>query len=398
MSSQYLERYAEIEARDHFKVQLADSFQHCLVIPAYRESPALASQFDQLLSQHRDLLLILVLNRPDGETDPTVNDGLRLALEKIANRAQLLVLERDAALPRGEGVGLARKIGADVACALMHTRQLREGWIHCSDADADADADAGLPTNYFAAADTVADTTSMGVIAHPFEHQLSGSTATAMTLYELRLHDHVLALAEAGSPYAFHTLGSCISIQRSVYEQVRGFPRRSGGEDFYLLNKAAKLTDIARPTSPAINLESRLSDRVPFGTGPALLKLHDSDDPLDVPLFYHRQSYVALAQLLSAIEHRRPLHKALATHPSTMEVLDGLGIDVALAHCDQHSSDQATYLRHFHQWFDGFKTLKFMHGLRDQGYADQSFRELYPDATPLQALRESRRRLGWSRD
>lgn len=395
MSSQYLERYAEAEARQQLAVKLDRRYHHCLVIPAYREAPKLADTFDQLLTRHSDLLLILVLNQPDNEPDLAVNDGLRCALKNMTQRRQLLLLEREAALPRREGVGLARKIGSDVACALMHSGQLREGWIHCTDADA------SLPVDYFSAADSIADQSASGVIAHPFQHQLAGEMGTAMALYELRLHDHVLALLAAGSPYAFHTLGSCISIRRSVYEQVRGFPRRAGGEDFYLLNKAAKLTKIASPVGPAINIEGRVSSRVPFGTGPALLKLQQLDDPLDAPLFYHPQSYAALKQLLSAVEHQQSLATALNEYPSALSVLTALGIDAALTHCDRQSSDHATYLRHFHQWFDGFRTLKFMHGHRDKGYPDQTFRERYSDITPLSplsplgALQQSRAALGW---
>ena len=69
---------------------------------------------------------------------------------------------------------------------------------------------------------------------------------TATALYELRLHHYVLGLEYAGSPYAYHTLGSCLAVKADAYAQVRGFPKRAGAEDFYLLNKLAKLGAMPR--------------------------------------------------------------------------------------------------------------------------------------------------------
>ena len=45
----------------------------------------------------------------------------------------------------------------------------------------------------------------------------------------------------ARSPYAFHTIGSTMAVSANHYAKVRGFPKREAGEDFYLLNKLAKV-------------------------------------------------------------------------------------------------------------------------------------------------------------
>ena len=45
-----------------------------------------------------------------------------------------------------------------------------------------------------------------------------------------------------------------------------GFPRRNATEDFYILNKLAKVGSIARLAGTPVILEGRLSDRVPIGT------------------------------------------------------------------------------------------------------------------------------------
>ena len=56
--------------------------------------------------------------------------------------------------------------------------------------------------------------------------------------------------------------------------------------------------------------------------------------------------------------------------------LDTLGIAAALAHCRRQSSTAAQSQRHFHQWFDAFRTLKLMHALRDAGWPQLSLHQL----------------------
>ena len=53
-----------------------------------------------------------------------------------------------------------------------------------------------------------------------------------------------------------------------------------------------------------------------------------------------------------------------------------MGIAAALAHCRRQSTTPAQFLRQFHQWFDAFRTLKFIHALRDAGWPQQSLAQL----------------------
>ena len=63
-------------------------------------------------------------------------------------------------------------------------------------------------------------------------------------LYEYSLRYYVAGLTYAQSPYAFHTIGSTMAVNAEHYASVRGFPRREAGEDFYLLNKLAKVGSV----------------------------------------------------------------------------------------------------------------------------------------------------------
>ena len=100
--------------------------------------------------------------------------------------------------------------------------------------------------------------------------------------YEQALRYYVDGLRYADSPYAFFTIGSILIFNTAAYAKVRGFPKKSAGEDFYLLNKLAKIGRIAFLSNSCVELTSRLSTRVPFGTGPAvqqIMTLSENNSP-----------------------------------------------------------------------------------------------------------------------
>jgi hypothetical protein len=403
----YLHRHAQSGLPSHSFSRA--HWHQVLVLPAYRESPALLDRLTRIPPGEGMTLVILVLNRPDSDNDTLANTKLRETLEQSglpqATRDSVTVyclnpgtdlylydIElRHGPTPQSQGVGLARKTGCDLALQWRAAGGISGQWL-CS-----TDADATLPQTYFA---QLAEATPDAAAAvFPFRHVASTDQATnaATALYELRLHHYVLGLEYAGSPYAFHTLGSALAIRFSTYAHVHGFPKRAGAEDFYLLNKLAKLGPVARLQGHCIELESRLSARVPFGTGPAVAGLAASEHPLDSALFYHPQSFAALAALLDSLPAlaARP-DQALAqlmrdsgvwasVAPPPMlpslpdkaaNALRSLGITSALDHCQRHASSPEHFVRHFHQWFDGFRTLKFIHALRDDGLPPVSLAQL----------------------
>jgi hypothetical protein len=286
------------------------------------------------------------------------------------------------AIADSDGVGRARKIGCDTALLWMTSGAIKSNWI-CS-----TDADATLPEDYFSRLDESPADTSAAL--YPFRHDASEDERTnnACLRYELRLHHYVLGLRYARSPYAYHTLGSCLAVRASNYAQVRGFPPRSAAEDFYLLNKLAKTGHISQLTGQCISLAARPSARVPFGTGPAVQRILDSADMSEERLYYHPACFEALRCVLAGMtahdvnseprlqEELKTLGLSEALTCTSMETLGNLGLAGAIDHCRRQSKDEAGFTRHFHQWFDGFRTLKFIHGLRDAGWQDMNLAEL----------------------
>ncbi|MEZ5501538.1 MAG: hypothetical protein R3E50_02360 [Halioglobus sp.] len=394
----YLQRHTEPGLPRHdFSVAAWDQV---LVVPAYRESPALLDTLRQLPAGQRRTLVILVLNRPDSDGDTGANAALRRASAErgtaLVQRCSVPVYPlnphadlylHDLEMQRGpnpaaQGVGLARKSGFDLALQWMAAGGISGRWL-CS-----TDADATLPPDYFQQLDGIAPEAVAAVF--PFRH-VPGSEPScdaATALYELRLHHHVLGLEYAGSPYAHHALGSCLAVRADAYAQVRGFPKRGGAEDFYLLNKLAKIGPIARSRGGTVRLASRRSCRVPFGTGPGVAAILAAGRPEAAAVFYHPLCYAALRALLACIPTLAPapgqeltallvgrgLDAALARRASA--ALDAMGLHAALAHCARQSRSNAQFLRQFHQWFDAFRTLKLIHALRDGGWPQQSLTQL----------------------
>ena len=410
----YLERHIEPGLPD--APGAAKQWQHVLVIPTYKESSDLLAALSSLRTAGK-ILVILVLNRPDTNPDTSCNSALRGAIQslertqsiasrqcptyKLSDSVDLFCHDTeslDGPLPAAQGVGLARKAGCDIALLWQSQGVISSDWI-CS-----TDADAILPADYF---DRLEGLDKTVAAVYPFAH-MPGTSARvhqATALYELRLHQYVLGLRYANSPYAYHTLGSCIAVKRQHYCEVRGYPKRSGGEDFYLLNKLAKLGAIASLSGECIALQSRLSDRVPFGTGPAVERIladHDGDKNNDHKknLFYHPQIFEVLRALLAVVAKLKEqeldeLPGLLRTEGLSNEIatiatqaLLTMGMAKAVSHCRKQGKSEEQFLRQFHQWFDGFKTLKFIHAVRDEVFPMQTLSgalSLQPELLPATA-------------
>jgi hypothetical protein len=280
--------------------------------------------------------------------------------------------------PDGQGVGLARRIGCDVALALYAAGRVEDPFAYCTDADAE------LPASHFAGPAQGADVAGL---VFPFWHEPGGDPPidAATALYELGLRYYVDGLAQAGSPFAFHTVGSALAVRATAYAAVRGFPKRLAGEDFYVLNKLAKVGTIARVAQAPIRLRSRASLRTVHGTGAAAVRLAAQADASATP-FYHPGIFPLLGLWLGALERfartrqlalvRAELGAAAGENSAALQgVLDELGAWPALAQAASQCHGAPALLGRLHTWFDAFRTLKLVHGLRQRGWGSLPFRD-----------------------
>jgi len=222
----YLERHIEPDLPD--APVTFNRWQHVLVIPVYDEPPEFIQTLAQLKPSDR-VLVIIVLNRPDSDTNSQVNSPLRNALVNLARvegitDSNLHILQLNSSVdlycydmestkgpnPSAQGVGLARKVGCDIALLWQSQGAISGDWI-CS-----SDADARLPEDYFPRLRNLKNSVAA---VYPYTHKPGPeeSINQATALYELRLHQYVRGLHYAQSPYAYHTLGSCIAVRHKHY-------------------------------------------------------------------------------------------------------------------------------------------------------------------------------------
>lgn len=391
---QYLERYAEPEAR--VGGALDRSFRRVLAVPVCNEAAGLLGGLEAALgAEPGTALCIVVVNAPldakeevhrqnaalFGDLQARLRAPRRMSLEPPIwfgemGSYSLLLVDRQSAehrLPLKQGVGLARRIASDIALAMVRAGHLTGRFIATTDADVE------LPADYFSVIEAVPEAQVAAV--YPFEHIPSGNQAVdrATALYEIWLRYYVLGLRSAGSPYAMHTIGSTLAVRADAYASVRGFPKRNAAEDFYLLNKLAKVGPVAQLRGTPLRIRSRLSERVPFGTGQAVTAIRARLGAANELALYHPATFEALRAILTCLQHfalHRDWNRALlafdpvpAARPSLLRLLETMEIRQAALAAAEQAKTPPQLARRLHVWFDAFKTLKAMHLLRDEAFA-----------------------------
>lgn len=369
--ARYLSRHAEPEAASRAVAAQTGFFKRVLVVACYAEAEDFLQRMH--IPGESETLVIVVVNQPDdaasAESAQTQKllDSLR---QTAAAAANLLVIDRVThPIPRRQGVGLARKIGADIAVSLIAERRVASPWIYFSDADVE------LPPAYFEPSPP-----ARGTMLYPYRHRAASTEMQRrVDLYELHLRYYCWQLREAGSPYAFPTLGSIMAVHAETYAQVRGVPKRNAAEDFYLLNKLAKIAPIVQLPGPVVSIAGRPSTRVPFGTGPALARIPEDSGSY---LSYAPEVFVSLRKTLTALE-RLALHGEWQLNdPDARSWLNTLGWHTFSGRLAE-VVDPVQRTRRITDWFDAFRTMRYVrlaaHSFPDQPLLD-SVRALLPDA------------------
>lgn len=374
----YLVGYAEPEVALLQAITFGD-YDHCLVIPAFQEA------YSELVKVWQHLpdstLIILVINAPheDPETttlaasiranDQQVQRNANLSLLRSEQDKDILLVDRYSKhhfIPEKQGVGLARKVGADLALALITLGVVSEQRISSTDADT------VLPPDYFSREMSHSE----AALIYAFTHEAGEDLARASLLYEISLLYYAAGLKWSGSPYGFTSIGSTIAISPLQYAEVRGFPKRNAGEDFYLLNKLAKVGAITSLETPSLTIKARLSERVPFGTGPGLRKIMALENPLTDYLFYNPLIFVQLQQFLAGFRKLWTAADPAAIYSGAIaDFCDSQGFNTLVAKRREDIKSEVVFLKFLVDWFDGFRTLKFVHHLR-QRYPSVPFDEI----------------------
>lgn len=380
----YLAKRADLTGRPLISGAL-DGIEHVVVIPALAERDYLFETLESLRANtaselRRTLVVCVVNNRAAPHAEPVDIEDNRQTLEGldalVHGDGALRVAYVDASspgreLPAKDGAGLARKIGLDWGLALLHERGATCPLLFS------LDADALVAPNYLDAvrAHFEAKNPWAGVVA--YAHQLDGTPeeTAAVVCYELLLRYHSLGLRYAGSPYALHAIGSTIVCRAEAYGAVSGMNRRLAGEDFYFLEKLIKTGRVDSIKTTTVYPSGRASSRCPFGTGPRVRDFPEAN--ADSYLVYHPESYEVLREWLAVVaasltaQADELLSRAETIHPELRAFLEASCFERNWDNLRQNSPGPRGLHDQFHRWFDGLKTLRLIHRLRDHGLPRQ---------------------------
>jgi len=370
-------------------------YRRAVVIPALGEAEYLPATLRSLSANaphsvlSETLILVIVNNKPPQNHDGRSDTALRKYIQNNAQTLKWLETESkntslqlawiDASSPGNElpakgGVGLARKIGCDSVLAYLHASEnstpLNE-FIFFS-----LDADTLVSPNYLDAAgrELLASRQSGGTVS--FKHQPAEipEAQTAIDTYEIFLNHYVNGLRLAGSPYAFHTIGSCLCFTATGYIRANGFPAsRQAGEDFYFCVELIKTGGFHEISNVTVFPSSRISTRVPFGTGRRMADaILTGKEEL---LFYDFRVFIALRELLAVVSGNLDKDAehiyACIQDPVSRDFLEGRSFSKVWTQFRRQYRDDKNLLSAFHRWFDGFVTLKYIHHLTEHAWPRQ---------------------------
>ncbi len=320
-----------------------------VVIPAHREVEYLAAVLASLeLQAHPEAHVAVVVNGEAGdEVARHDNEQTAAIAEQFAHVTVLDYHSPECAFePSKGGVGAARRVGLDWVLAAT-----RDPNVRLANLDADSPVDAG----YLAAIRTFAGSAGLTRYAHDLP---DGAAGDAIIAYETWLRYVAAGLRAAGSPYAYQNLGSTIVCTADAYVRAAGMPRRAAGEDFHFIQKLHKTSGPLRAVDAMVRPSSRVSARVPFGTGPAVASILRGET--DYSVLEAPAAFDALRSLFGVIALLEHDDAALAGLPPLLaEVLESLDVHSVLARLRRnHRGDR---FRHaFHEWFDALRTRQFL--------------------------------------
>lgn len=354
-------------------------FDGAIVIPSLAEAVNLPQTLESLSRNPADLLdrfmILVVVNQRAAAPEEDTADN-RLTLENLPLWQRQFGLHNlfwvDAAsagneLPTKQGVGLARKIGLDLALPLLDYR-VSEPLLICLDADTVVQPD------YLSALVGHFATAAAGGASIPYRHRPASDPAGqgAIDRYELFLRVYVLGLELAGSPYAFHTVGSAMACRASAYVAAGGMNRRLAGEDFYFLQHVHKTSGVAALTGTVVHPSPRSSHRVPFGTGRSVGDmLSDGEQRI---LFYQPAVFSIVEKWLASVTDNAEadasalLAAAAAIDPVLGMFMEEIDFGAAWENLQKNNRGADKFLTAFHGWFDAFRTMRLIHELSDRAY------------------------------
>lgn len=370
------------QAYNQYTIPAAFNYGMVVVIPCFDE-PDVITTLNSLLDcdATKQPVGVLVVVNASELTDESIVERNRETYNEIVafaeenNELQLsfhALLCED--MPRKHaGVGLARKIGMEWAVRGFLQSGNRDGVI------VSLDADCTVSLNYLQLIEHQFSTYSPNCCVLNFKHRVKdGNLAlqNAIDQYEAYMWYFRNALKLIDFPYYYHTIGSAFAVAADAYVRVGGIGRQQGGEDFYFLQKVFFLGKTTELMKAFVYPEARFSDRIPFGTGPALEKILATDDGL--MRVYSIEAFKALKDFfLLRIKFYKQSEETIAAliehlHCSIQHFLKENNLLKAITESNKNAAAANTFEKRFFHHFDAFFIIKFLN------FAHNNYFELTP--------------------
>ena len=327
-----------------------------VALPAMNEEDAISHCLEAIKKQtYKNYKLYACVNQPESWWDDSSKVEVCYANERvmaILREAGAFVIDKTS---RGKGwqgkdvgVGWARKMIMDEINAVASP----------SDIIVSTDADTVFGENYFfSIVQLFKKYPEKLALSNPYYHYLTGDEVLdrALLRYEIYMRCYVLNLWHIGSPYSFTALGSAIALPVSAYRKIGGMTPKKSGEDFYFLQKLRKAGKIITWNAEKVYPATRYSDRVFFGTGPALIK-GQKGDWKSYPI-YHRGFYDDIQQTYKLFEK---LFQHDVETPLDLFIHNQLHEKNIWTTLRNNTKTVESFIAACHQKIDGLRILQFL--------------------------------------
>jgi glycosyltransferase involved in cell wall biosynthesis len=351
-----IERYLKDHAEEYTETlpPVSGDLRLCIVIPALAERENIGAVLASLSEKDDRFEVIVVVNHKEGASPEIMEDNAG-TVGDVSGRA--LVIERVFA-PDVAGVGAARRAGMDLALRrLVEAGKPEKSAIACLDADSPVDP--GYVEGILAVFGGERPPAA-GICAcrHPIPED--EEQARAIVAYELwlRYMEQGFRFRFCGSPYAFQTIGSCTVVSPHAYALADGMPRRQAGEDFYFLQKIAKVFGRVVDLDVTVRPSARVSDRVPFGTGRAMRRCRDEG----ADYYLQAEPPRAFLDLKKFFESSRDGFSdpdRMRAPPFLQSFIEKHGGWAVLDDIRENSADADHFAFGVHTWFDSLQVVRY---------------------------------------
>lgn len=333
-----------------------------IAIPLLDELENLDLLFQNLASQTlRDFSVYLCVNQPD----EWWNDKIKKAI-CVRNQQSIefiIAAKKTYSFPifvinkssigqgwsnKKQGVGWARK-------TLMDEISIN---ANPTDIIISLDADTQFSPTYFERIEGYfSKNQQIDCLSNPYYHPLNKSEQAnrAILRYEIYMRYYLLNLFRINSPYAFSALGSAIAFRISAMHRIGGFTPKKSGEDFYFLQKMVKYRGIGIWNKEKVFPAARFSDRVFFGTGPAMIK-GNSGDWSSYPI-YPMELFDKIHEFYQLIPElfKGNINTQIDQFVGNMNFRNELWEKLR-----SNNKDLAHFSKAVHDYFDGLRILQFL--------------------------------------